>query len=626
LDQYVERPEVKLEITRRLYVILLITVISIPGFSPVKASSNRLTDHPSPYLKLHANDPVHWRTWGPEVLQQAARDNRLVYLSIGYFSCHWCHVMQRESFKDKQVAADLNRHYIPVKVDRELHPELDRRMIAFVEEVRGTAGWPLNVFLTPEGYPVTGFTYVPRDSFHQALGELQAQWQARHGVIGPAAQEYFTRTESSISQADLVSLPDENFSQVVEAFISQAMGIADELQGGFGDTSKFPSVPQMMALIKAIELNPDIDPDVHAFVRLTLTSMAQRNLRDHVNGGFFRYTTDPDWQTPHFEKMLYDNVQLVRLYLAAHRLWPQLGYADVAMDTLEFVERDLGDPAGGYFSSLSAVDRDNVEGAAYLWTRDEVKQLLAEETLAQLEQAGLLLASGQATQIANLQGLGEALAKDVRRRLRQAPRAVMPVDTKKLAGWNALALLALLEAEQLTDDRSLRQKVDRQYEFILRNFVRGRRVTRFTSGDAVSETTLQDQALVARAFAAYAGLQREAAVQRDARLQALWLIEGAYQLYFGDDLWKRSLDAMIPGEKGSWVIQDGVLESPVSGLLEAELILDGLKPEQVSRRHQLIKRLTRDMLDLPYHYASAIMLRQNYLSRRDNTAKAVGSQ
>jgi hypothetical protein len=511
----------------------------------------------------------------------------------GYFSCHWCHVMQRESFKDERVADYLNRYYIPVKVDRELHPELDRRLMAFVETVRGSAGWPLNVFLTPEGYPVTGFSYVQRDGFYNALRELETEWRTRHDQIAPAAREYFEQTESDAGQAMLVKLPPQHFPKVVEAFVAQAMSIADELQGGFGDTTKFPSVPQLMALLGAIAAQPGIDPDVPAFVRLTLDSMAQRKLRDHVNGGFFRYTTDPDWQTPHYEKMLYDNAQLARLYLAAHRMWPGQGYAAVALDTLEFIQRDLASPSGGYFSSLSAVDRENFEGAAYLWTR--------EELAAALEPA--LWRSGQ---LAGLERVGPESAALIRQQLRKAPRAVMPVDDKQLAGWNALVLLALLDAEQIAP--GLRGTTDRLYASMLKQFVDDGRVKRFASGKAGAETTLQDQALVARSLAEYA-LQREDDAARETARQ---LVETAFEIYLDNGRWRRSLDTVFPADDTRWVLQDAVLESPVTALLRAGLLLDELPPALSKQVDELIVRLTRDMLDLPYHYASAIMLRQQY--------------
>ncbi|NCF37063.1 MAG: DUF255 domain-containing protein [Gammaproteobacteria bacterium] len=249
-------------------------------------ASNQLNGHPSPYLALHGDDPVDWQTWRDEVFTSAKTDNRLIFVSIGYFSCHWCHVMQQESYRDQTVAELLNRGYIAVKIDRELDPDLDQRLISFVEKVRGSAGWPLNVFLTPDGYPVTGFT--------------DDEWRNNHEKIAAAAREFFL-TEMQDLDNQAFDAPDIPAQNLMDAFVSQAMLAADELQGGFGNTSKFPNVPQLDTLIAIIRRYENLDRDVASFVQLTLQMMASRNLHDHVNNGFFRYTTDPDWQTPHFD-------------------------------------------------------------------------------------------------------------------------------------------------------------------------------------------------------------------------------------------------------------------------------------------------------------------------------------
>ncbi len=367
-------------IPRLLLLALLLSGIALqPGLA-----ANRLAGHPSPYLALHGNDPVDWRPWQAEVFAEAAKDNRLVLVSVGYFSCHWCHVMQRESYQDEAVASMLNRHYVSVKVDRELDPDLDQRLIGFVERVRGSAGWPLNVFLTPEGYPLTGFTYLPRDNFHRLLGQLEAEWRENHVELSKAAKRFFEQQmqDDPGTEIDAPQLPA---GRLLGAFVAQSMLAADQLQGGFGDTSKFPNVPQLDALLEVIAANEHIDPDVVDFVRLTLDVMSSSNLSDHLNGGFFRYTVDPDWQTPHYEKMLYDNAQLASLYLRAHELWPKAGYAHTAQRTLDFVEAELKHPQGGYMSSLSAVDEDNIEGGAYLWDREQLEAALSRDELKYLK-------------------------------------------------------------------------------------------------------------------------------------------------------------------------------------------------------------------------------------------------
>lgn len=573
-----------------------------------------LKDHPSPYLGLHANDPVNWQVWSQGILEQAKAENKLIYLSIGYFSCHWCHVMQKESYQDDEVGRFLNKHYIAVKVDRELRPELDRRMLRFVEAVRGQAGWPLNVFLTPEGYPITGFTYLPRDSFFKVLDQLQQQWQQDHADIKQLARDYFTQTESSEARSVLLSLPDEHFDEVVKGFISQVMILADELQGGFGDTSKFPSYPQLNVLLDLIESDPQLDSDVADFTLLTLEMMANRHLMDQVNGGFFRYVTDPDWQTPHFEKMLYDNAQLAQLYFKAETLWPDRGFADIGQRTIKFMIDFLANSVGGFNASLSAVDEDNVEGAAYYWSIAELKQALNEKEFKLLVQQWSLPDDlDYSLLIKPLTGSGIAAQHKetflaIASKLRSYPKPAMPVDDKRLAAWNALALKALLKAEPFAIDSSVKQQADQLYAYMVQNFIEEGRVIRFSGQSQAAETTLMDYAQLAHAFQSYATARDHQQASKLARD----LIQQALDIFLQDGRWVQHDASLIPGDEGEWVIQDSVLESPVTLLLKTIFMMPTADEKLLNQAQAWVTRLTRDMLDVPYHYGSAIMLRQKY--------------
>ncbi|TNF87808.1 MAG: thioredoxin domain-containing protein, partial [Gammaproteobacteria bacterium] len=281
---------------RRILRPILLLILIFTATTTVRAA-NSLDGHPSPYLALHAGDPVDWTLWQEEVFTRAQADQRLVFVSIGYFSCHWCHVMQQESYQDAEIARLLNKSYVAVKVDRELDPDLDQRLMSFVEKIRGSAGWPLNVFLTPDGYPLTGFTYLPPADFRSVLQKLDNEWRDRRQQISAAAKEFFLTQMQNLENQAFVA-PDIPSQNLMDAFVSQSMLAADEMLGGFGNTSKFPNVPQLDTLLEIIGRYPDLDPDVADFVRLTLRMMAANNLHDHVNFGFFRYTTDPDWQTP----------------------------------------------------------------------------------------------------------------------------------------------------------------------------------------------------------------------------------------------------------------------------------------------------------------------------------------
>ncbi|MDH5395424.1 MAG: DUF255 domain-containing protein, partial [Gammaproteobacteria bacterium] len=293
--------------------ILFITVLSV-YCNFVVAIENQLQQHASPYLAMHGDDPVAWQEWNKEAVKRALNENKLIYVSSGYFSCHWCHVMQRESYKDKQVAEILNKYFIPIKVDREINSALDSRLIEFVEKTQGHAGWPLNVFITPEGYPLVGMTYVPRSNFISILNNIQKKWHEdskQLKQIAVSASEELNKTQQSESKA----IPPDSGVSYMRLFLQQAESMSDDMAGGFGDENKFPSYPQLKTLLKGYEYHPT--EKLKHFLLLTLNNMASQGLNDHLSGGFFRYTVDPVWQVPHFEKMLYDNALLASLYTDA---------------------------------------------------------------------------------------------------------------------------------------------------------------------------------------------------------------------------------------------------------------------------------------------------------------------
>jgi uncharacterized protein YyaL (SSP411 family) len=595
-----------MQLYRNILQTLLILIISITTEPAVAA--NQLAGHPSPYLALHAGDPVDWRPWQADVIDDARADNRLVFVSVGYFSCHWCHVMQQESYQDAGIAKILNEKYIAVKVDRELDPDLDRRLIEFVEATRGAAGWPLNVFLTPEGYPVTGFTYLPPDDFARVLLQLDKQWQQDHVSLAAAARDFFqTRMQGWDNQAfDAPQIPAR---QLVDAFVSQTMQAADELQGGIGNSTKFPNVPQFDALLDAISQNKNLDRDVTDFVHLTLRAMASKNLQDHVNGGFFRYTTDPDWQTPHFEKMLYDNAQLAMLYLKAQQLWPAQGYAEIAMRTLDFVEANLKHPGGGYMASLSAVDKDNKEGGAYFWSREQLAALLNKDELEYLLKLGPAHPASSEFLIGPLIGQGASGEPGTNlallRKLQARGSASMPVDDKRLASWNAMMLNALTAAADI--DPRFANRARGLFRSMQDNFYRAGSLVRFAGNAAVADAVLEDYAEVAEAFLNFGRKFSD----KDAIEFARLLTQRAHSMFLKNGRWQAKAKPLIPIAQGQWIIPDRVLYSPMTLWLKVALEVPGLDPAVRRSAATMLQRASRDMLDSPYFYGSFIMLRSN---------------
>ena len=567
-------------------------------------AGNDLSGHPSPYLALHGDDPVHWQSWQPRVFAEAQRQNRLVFVSVGYFSCHWCHVMQRQSYQHEATANFLNANYLSSKVDRELEPDLDRRLIDFVREVRGIAGWPLNVFLTPEGYPLTGFTYLAQPEFLRVLEQLQQQCQKRHVEMSASARAF---AEARAHNQDFDKGLEVPAKRLLDGFIAQTLQAADELQGGFGNTSKFPNVPQLEALLQSLALKPERADEIAEFLQLTLDSMARYNLHDHVNGGFFRYTTDPDWHTPHYEKMLYDNALLADLYLQAAERWPGRGYARVAETTLDFVETGLRHPDGGYLSSLSAVDRDDREGGAYLWTSTQLENLVGASQYQHLSQNWRLSAVGDAYLLhppdAANEAAQSALDREIMAKLRDHARREMPADDKRIAGWNALMLIALTRAA-IRDDRFV-TRARTQYRFMRANFYRDGRLLRLAGNSDIANAAFEDYALVAYAMRRYGEFFDDANATRLARS----LTVEAHRLFFRGGYWQSHDSAPIAILRGRIAIEDQVLPSPLARWLATAQNLPGLDPGVAESAERQLSVATRDMLDSPFYHGGQILLR-----------------
>ena len=437
-------------------------LLLLPAGAVAEELRNQLVDHGSAYLAMHGGDPVHWQQWNAKTVTLAKEQDKLLYVSSGYFSCHWCHVMQRESYQNDQIAALLNKHFIPVKVDRELNPALDDRLIDFVEGTQGHAGWPLNVFVTPGGYPLVGMVYQPPGDFRRILERIHTRWENDAAGLRELAKS----TSKQLQQRAPVSEALQP-KALRDRFLTASLERANELQGGFGDQNKFPSVPQLSALLHLYQSGHDEIPA--DFLHLTLEAMAEQGLRDHLAGGFFRYVIDPAWQIPHFEKMLYDNALLASLYLQAAEVLNEPAYREVGLHTLAFMQREFQHANGGLMASFSAVDDRGVEGGYYLWQADEFKQSLnkAEFQVASrfwgvngppdLEHGHHLRISQSLNAVA--QALNQPLAR-TRQRLESARdklllqrrQRILPRDTKQIAAWNGLALSAFVSGAQWEPD------------------------------------------------------------------------------------------------------------------------------------------------------------------------------
>ena len=545
------------------------------------ALGNELASHPSPYLALHGDDPVAWQEWGTEVFAAAQRENKLVYVSVGYFSCHWCHVMQGESYKNPDIANILNRHFIPVKVDRELQPALDEALMAFVQSTQGRGGWPLNVFLTPEGYPLYAVLYVPPESFAEVIGKIHALWREDPERIAAVARQHgpkgFADKSSDLDEAEVSALG--------KAFEKMALGLADTFEGGFGNQSRFPHVPQLRYLLYRYGRAPSAQ--TREVLETTLDAMAQRGLHDHVEGGFFRYTVDPGWSVPHFEKMLYDNAQLAQLYLKAGRVLGRTDYAAVGFDTLDFMLTAMQGGNGAMVASLSAIDAQGREGAYYLFDDDALAQVLTpdeERTLRAVwslpEVAGFdfghLLVNQTPPGLAAVQ-LGSAPG-DIESTLASAmgklkdlrSKRSLPVDDKLLAGWNALALEALIEGARQSGKAVYADTARRIKHYIETTLWDGDRLFRARSdGAALGTVSLSDYAYTARALLAFS---RWTNAPRDREL-AHQVVLAAWRGFHRSNGWRREREPLLKGSELHEVLRDEAMPAGDAVLIEVSLEL-----------------------------------------------------
>ena len=570
-----------------------------------------LRDHPSPYLAMHADDPINWQQWDGRLFEQARRENKLIFVSSGYFACHWCHVMQRESYQDPAIAALLNEHFIAIKLDRELRPDLDTYLFDFTQRTHGIAGWPLNVFLTPEGQGLLGMVYQNADEFLQIIHRLQQAWQEDAAGLNELARQ------SSLPEKDDPLPADDAARDALRGMFEQAWIAAigqrgDFLSGGIGEASKFPQVPLLTLLLEQYHQHSELGD----LLSLTLEQMQALGLRDHLGGGFFRYTVDPDWREPHFEKMLYDNAQLAHLYLLAAERLDNPRYRNVAEQTLDFMLRQMWHPQGGFIGSLSAIDQDDVEGGYYLWHLDKLEQLLNEAELALLQDAWglsaspvwdagyLPLALHDIASLAARHHTTEAHIAAQLRRIRQTlmherRQREMSYDDKRLAGWNGLALSALALARDLQPRYRIAGQAVRNY---LHGLWDGEQLwmMREHQGALRQPAGLEDYAFVARGLYHW----HQASGDPASRELASRLLYTASQRFHQHGRWRLgAADSALLGQTYA-VISSGPLPSPAVELLHLQRLMD----ETALPEETLLWAAPSQLLDNPLDYPGYLNL------------------
>jgi uncharacterized protein YyaL (SSP411 family) len=435
---------------------------------------NRLADATSPYLLQHAENPVDWFPWGEEALSKAASEDHPIFLSIGYAACHWCHVMERESFEDEETAAFLNANFVPIKVDREERPDLDSIYMDAVQSMTGQGGWPLSAFLTPGGVPFFAGTYFPKEpahgmpSFRQVLEGIAEAWRERRDDVERQGE----RVIDAISRAaSLTASPEPLTEEIKSSAMAELRRSFDQSWGGFGSAPKFP---QPMTLEFLLRMALRGAPDALPMLTTTLDRMAGGGMYDQLGGGFARYSTDATWLVPHFEKMLYDNAQLAQLYTRAWLVTREDRYRRIATETLEYLLREMRHPQGGFFSSQDA-DSEGVEGKFFTWSWDELVGLVGEEAAKTLgaEPGGNWAGEdGKGTNVLwrpeGVEPSGEDLDEARRVLFAERERRVRPAtDDKVLTAWNAMAIQAFAEAGRALGNEAFTEAATSAADFVL---------------------------------------------------------------------------------------------------------------------------------------------------------------
>ena len=500
-----------------LSVIALFFTLTACGQSKApEEPTNALIDETSPYLLQHAHNPVNWQPWGETALEQAQREKKLLIVSIGYAACHWCHVMEHESFEDSAVAALMNEHFVSIKVDREERPDVDQVYMEAAQLMTGRGGWPLNAITLPDGRPVFAGTYFPKDQWMSVLRQVQESYERtpeRLEKIASQVTEGIRSTEAFVPPTDEPAYEAALLDELYRTWKPKL----DRQRGGNQGAPKFPMPINGQFMMQYAYYTGNTE--AYAWVQTTLEQMAYGGIYDHLGGGFARYATDAAWRVPHFEKMLYDNAQLVSLYSQAYRMDQNPLYRRVVYKTLDFIARELTSDEGAFYSSLDA-DSEGEEGKFYVWTADEVDQLLGDEAtlfndyyhvtqpgnwedgknILYVDESDSAFAAQRKLSVADLQ---QRLEKSKQTLLKARGQRVRPgLDDKSLTAWNALMLNGYVDAYRtfgeprflavaLKNARFLREKVIGSSGSMTRNY---------KAGTATIDAFLDDYAQTIAAF------------------------------------------------------------------------------------------------------------------------------
>lgn len=591
--------------------------------------ANRLIHETSPYLLQHAHNPVDWYPWGQEALDAARAGNKLMLVSVGYSSCHWCHVMERESFEDDSIAALMNRHFVCVKVDREERPDVDHVYMGAVQLMTGRGGWPLNCFTLPDGRPVYGGTYFPPGQWRQLLQDLATTWAQEPDRV----RGYAERLQQGIAELDLVVLnedPAPFTRKELDHYVAVWERQFDREHGGTDGAPKFPMPNNLLFLLRQARLTGDTT--LGAYVKLTLDRMARGGIFDQVGGGFARYSTDVLWKVPHFEKMLYDNVQLVSLYCQAWKAYGDPGHRRVVERTLAFLERELRSTEGAFLSALDA-DSEGEEGRFYVWTEAELRAALGDDLELALKYYGvggeglwehgrnILLRPVDDATFAKRNGMDPATLRTridrINARLLEA-RAGRPrpgLDDKALVSWNALAVQAYADAYEAFGEAAYLEQAKRTMALLLGSCRRpdGGLWHSWKNGRATINGYLEDHCFTIEALLALYGVTFDEAYVREAEKLAEYAIAHFHDSTSAMFHFTSDLDPPLVARRKE--INDNVVPASNSSMAKGLFLLGHLldRPRYLAMAEQMLQNVKGQMDSYPGGYSNWAMLMQAHV-------------
>ena len=581
--------------------------------------TNELINETSPYLLQHAHNPVNWMPWGDAAFEKAKAEGKLVLVSVGYSSCHWCHVMEKESFEDEEVAALMNEHFICIKVDREERPDVDQVYMNAVQLMTGGGGWPLNCFTLPDGRPIYGGTYFEKEQWIELLNNLQYKYEKSPKEV----ERFATNLTEGIQQSDLIETPakDVVFSSIVlDSMVWNWEPYFDSIYGGDQRDLKFP-MPNNYEYLSQYAWHHK-DSSVLQHVDLSLEKMALGGIFDQVGGGFSRYSTDPEWKVPHFEKMLYDNAQLVSLYSNAYKRSQNPLYKEVVYQTLEWAYREMYNGMGGFYSAMDA-DSEGEEGKYYVWEESELDSVLGSDapfaksyfsigpaTLWEEKHILMRTQTDEAFAQAENQSLEDVKSQvaTIHEKLLAARSNRIPpgIDDKSLTSWNALMQIGLLDAYEAFGDERFLQGAQLNAKWILQHQLRedGQLYHSFKNGTASIDGFLEDYAFTIAAFIKMYENTFDESYLNNANDLTQYALEHFYDEKSGMFFFSSDSDGGLIARKME--ITDNVI--PASNSVMANVLLDlGIlldQNEYKEKSRQMLANIFADMPEFGSNYSN----------------------